>query len=401
MTVLQDYNQFNGLHWETGSVRNYYAYLGVKAPHTGQPYSEAMLLGVSGGIVMGYFSFAYKGYDPQARILTRNTFDPWDTMLGRLGVIQNVQHTTNPQKALHNLLDTLENRQPAIVWADMFSLPYNALPFDRGMWAMMPILVYSYDEQVDLVQVADRARLPLDLTTKELADARGRVKKYKYRLVTLAPPDPDKLPVAVRKGIWDCIKLFIEAPPKGTRKNFGLAAFNWWADLLVKPKQRMSWEKEFPAGVMMYSGLTSAFNDINIFGKDGRAERDVYADFLDEASLVLEKPGLRDVAMQFRQSAKAWEALSDALLPDQVPLFGKARRLMLHRHHLFLDQGQAALDEIREIDERLTGIRATMEVDFPLTGQRVQDFRQNLREYILAIRDIEQEAIEALQTIMA
>jgi hypothetical protein len=88
MAVLYDYHHFLGRHWETGSVCNHFAYQGVKAPHTGKPYSEAMLLGISGGIVMGYFSFSYEGYDPQARILTRNTFNPLDTLLERLGVVQ-------------------------------------------------------------------------------------------------------------------------------------------------------------------------------------------------------------------------------------------------------------------------------------------------------------------------
>ena len=69
MPILADYNHFGGRHWETGSVHNYYAYRGVTAPHTGEPYSEALLMGVSGGAVMGYFAFAYEGYDPMARIL--------------------------------------------------------------------------------------------------------------------------------------------------------------------------------------------------------------------------------------------------------------------------------------------------------------------------------------------
>ena len=85
MTVLPDYDRFTGRHWETGSVANALAYRGVKAPHTGHHFSEALLMGVSGGAVMGYFNFSYENYDPQTRILTRNTFDPWDTMLSRLG----------------------------------------------------------------------------------------------------------------------------------------------------------------------------------------------------------------------------------------------------------------------------------------------------------------------------
>ena len=43
MPVLPNYHQFDGRHWETGSVYNYYDYWGVNAPHTGKPYSEALL----------------------------------------------------------------------------------------------------------------------------------------------------------------------------------------------------------------------------------------------------------------------------------------------------------------------------------------------------------------------
>lgn len=84
MPTLTDYQHFAGRHWETGSVHNHWAYRRFVAPHTKQPYSEALLMGISGGIVMGYFSFAYAGYEPHVAILTRNTFDPWDTLLTRL-----------------------------------------------------------------------------------------------------------------------------------------------------------------------------------------------------------------------------------------------------------------------------------------------------------------------------
>jgi hypothetical protein len=50
---------------ENGSVHNFFAARGFTAPHTGEPYSEALLLGVSGGVTFGYFTFHYEGYDPQ------------------------------------------------------------------------------------------------------------------------------------------------------------------------------------------------------------------------------------------------------------------------------------------------------------------------------------------------
>ena len=162
---------------------------------------------------------------------------------------------------------------------------------------MFPIVVYGYEEETDTVRIADRARVPLTVTVAELAAARARVKKIKFRLLSLDMPDPDKLPAAVQKGIWDCIKLYTEAPPRGSKRNFGLAALKRWANLLTNPKQKLSWAKEFPAGRKRYAGLTSTFNSIALFGQDGErqdAERGLYADFLDEAGLVLNKPALFD-----------------------------------------------------------------------------------------------------------
>jgi hypothetical protein len=39
------------------ALRSVLVHAGVRAPHTGQPYSEAMLLGIAGGIGAGVVSF--------------------------------------------------------------------------------------------------------------------------------------------------------------------------------------------------------------------------------------------------------------------------------------------------------------------------------------------------------
>jgi hypothetical protein len=58
------------------------------------------------------------------------------------------------------------------------------------MWAMLPIVVFGYDEAGDSVAIADRARVALTTTTGELAAARSRVKETKQRILTLDQPDP-------------------------------------------------------------------------------------------------------------------------------------------------------------------------------------------------------------------
>jgi hypothetical protein len=399
MPELSDYHYFDGRHWETGTVTNFLAYRGMKAPHAGRPYSEALLMGVSGGAVMGYFSFAYEGYDPTARILTRNTFDPWDTMLSRLGVVQNVQHTAKPDTAVRNLIESLEEGTPAIVWADVWLLPYNGLTFDDGMWAMFPILVYGIDEAADLVHIADRARVELTVTTGELAQARGRAKNNKHRLITLEAPDEAKLVSAVSAGIWDTVRLFTEDPPRGSKSNFGLAAYRHWAELLTRPKARMSWERVFPAGPKMLSGLTNAYLDIAIFGKgdDDTADRRLYADFLDEAAVILNRPELGEAAGAFRRAAEAWRDLTLWLLPDDVEPFRETRELMWRRHLAFLERGNAALEEMKAIDARLDAIKAALAGEFPLTQPEVEAFRARLADGVMAIHDVEAAAVEALR----
>lgn len=403
MPTLTTYNQFEGFHWETGTVRNFLAHRGFNAPHTGQPYSEAFLLGVSGGITVGYFTFAYEGYDPQCNILTRNTFDPLDTLLSRLGIVQNLQHTRNAERAVAILTGTLEEGLPAIIWADMWSLPYNAFPPDEGMWGAFPIVVYGYEPENNVVRIADRARVPLTVTPDELAAARGRIKKEKFRLLTLEAPDPDKLTSAVHLGIYDTIRLFIENPPKGAKHNFGLDALQHWAQMLQRPKQRQSWEKIFPAGRPMFAGLTSAYNFAFLFGKGtGQdAERDLYAGFLDEAALLLERPALGEAAGLFRASAELWRRLPAALLPDDVAPFAEARELMWRKHTAFLEQGNAALEEIQSINGRLEAIAGTMDSDFPLSQPEVMAHRERLAQQILDTHDAERAAVQALQAAIA
>lgn len=396
MTILPNYESFAGRHWETGSVCNAFAYQGVKAPHTGRPYSEALLLGVSGGIVMGYFSFAYQGFDPHVALLTRNTFDPLDTLLARLGVVQEVRQTANPEKGVANLLEVLDGGRAALAWADAYSLPYNALPAADGMWVMYPVLVYGYDQPADTVWIADRASVPLTVTTAELAVARGRVKKDRYRVLALGDPDPEKLAAAAGKGIQDTLKLFHSQSPRGSGENFGLAAYRRWADLLANPKRRGSWAQVFPPGRPLLAGLSTAFYGLLRPGAHD-AERGQYAVFLEEAAVLLDKPGLRETAGLFRRSAAAWEAVADALLPAGAPVLERMRAIMERKAALFTTQGRAAQPELEALEGELWGLKAGAVAGFPLDETATRALLENLRQAVLAVHEVEQEAVAALE----
>lgn len=393
--------EFSGRHWETGSIHNALALQGVKAPHTGKPYSEALLLGVSGGIAFGYFTFEYKGYLPHVALLTRNTFNPFNTILERLGIAQDLQQTNKAEAAEKNLLDALNAGLHPLVWADYSLLPYNDLPYDEGMWGMLPVLAVATDGGT--VTLADRSSQPLHISMADLTKARGRVKDDKYRIMTLSAPQASKLAGAVHKGICQAIQLFTEEPPKGARDNFGFAAYQKLADMLVNTRNKHSWERFFPAGVRMYHALAGspsqpgAYHWVNTWGSADGAERGLYADFLKEAALILKKPALKGAAEKFSESYRLWLDFGKALLPDEVPILGESKELIKRKHDLFIKEGKAALPEIRKCNARLRELLKASETDFPLSDAGAAEFRAHLRDILLQISAVEKEAVDLLQ----
>jgi hypothetical protein len=400
--AMKTESQFNGRHWETGTIHNALALQGVKAPHTGKPYSEALLLGVSGGIAFGYFTFEYKGYLPHVALLTRNTFIPCSTILERLGIAQDIQQTNQVDIAEKNLRAALESGLFPIVWADQFSLPYNCLPADEPMWGMMPILAVKMDHES--VTIADRSSQPLHISMADLTKARGRVKDDKYRLMTLEAPQTTKLAGAVHKGICQAISLFTEEPPRGARDNFGFAAYEKLAEMLVNKRNKHSWERFFAPGIRMYHALAGspvqpgAYHWVNTWGSADGAERGLYADFLIEAAQILKKPSIKESAEKFRESYKLWLAFGDALLPADISLLGESKKLIQKKHDMFINNGESALPEIQQINSRLNELLSQSEKDFPLSNAQAADLRTNLRDILLKISAVERMAIDLLQS---
>lgn len=404
MAMIANYAQFDGLHYETGAVRNVLAHLGARAPHTKAPFSEAMLLGISGGAAFGYFTFEYKGYAPQLNLISRNTFDPLETLLTRLAVPREVVHSTDAAKAERALVEALEGNHPAIVWADHCTLSYNDVPVDAGWWAMQPLVAFGLDDGV--VHLADRSHQPLTVSAAEFSHARARVKKDKFRQITLMAPDATKLKDAVQRGIWQCVALFTEKPPKGARNNFGFEAYRHWAAMLTNTRNTHSWARFFPAGSALWAALAGGsyvpglIGWVHTWGMGDGMERGAYADFLDEAAALLKRPKLGVAAGHFRASREAWLELASLALPDDAPICREARELIMRRHALFVERGQDALEERRAIRARLGEIAAGMATGFPMSDAQVVAVREAMRAQVMKIHDLEYEAVKAMQVGM-
>ena len=401
MPTLPDFTQFDGRYWDTASIRNALDYQGVKAPHTGEPYTEAMLLGISGGVTFGYFTFHYDGYDPQVNLLTRNTFEPMDTIFDRMGIAREILQTSSSDKGRLNLIEAIEDGHAPIAFPDMWSLPYNVLPYDEGMWGSMPLVVFGYEPEKGEAYLSDRSFVPLTVTTEELDRARARVKKDKHQLLILEHPEEALLATAVRQGIQDCIQLMTEKPPRGSTKNFGLSGLKHWGEMLQK-NTKGSWAREYPTGRPLLSVLISSYTFLGpAFGKTMKAERDVYAKFLMEASQILQMPELENVALRYRLAGDAWDGLLCALLPEDVPLLKKAREYIDIKAESFIEKGTAELELMIECTIRLDAIKVEAEHDFPMTEAEINDLRDELYRHVTIVLEAEEDAVSALKAMMS
>lgn len=232
------------------------------------------------------------------------------------------------------------------------------------------------------------------------------MKKFKFRVVSLDRPMEDKLISATMAGIWQCIRLFTEAPPRGSKNNFGLNALQHWAKMLTNTRNKNSWARYFPPGGGMFAALAGdglipgLYEWINAWG-DGSAERKRYAQFLDEAAILLDRPALKEAGEIFRQSAVLWRELAENSLPSDKPILHEAGQLIDQRYLLFTEKGAKAENEIRSNRSRQKDLLKEAKEHFPLSETEAISLRGAMSEIILRIREVEERAIASMQRAMA
>ena len=399
---------FGGRHAETAAVKNVLARLGVIAPHTGEPFTEAMLLGIGGGVGGGYWVFEYKSHpDPLLSLFTRHAWYGPEVFLGalceRLGVLVVTKETTSARRAEKHLRDALGNGSPPIAWIDLASTPHALQPAAFSGAVPHIAVVCRIDDAAGTVELDDRAAVPWTMDLAELAQSRAAVRGSKHRLMVVEPP-PGALDLkrAVAEGIRACYDELLSPPahlPAWAAQNCGLAAWAKWADLLENAKDRKGWPKVFKPGRHRYQGLSQIYRAVEIESAGG-AFRPMYAEFLEDASAILAIPPLQDVAAQYRALGDQWTALATAALPDAVAPFRRARELLLARHSLFLEQGAGAVPALQQMGGELAQIEQTMDQAFPLSDQEAQQQLAELAARLRGIHAAEARAAQALQVAL-
>jgi len=399
-SVINGYEHFGGVHPETATIANSLRYLGVKNPATGEPFTEAMVFGIAGGLGACYILWEFKEYNRPAIVFGwQHQFNYpvryVENLCKRIGVTSEFHETGGMKKAGQTLHDALAAGKPAILWLERELLDYyNRDPDDTG-WFSWVVTACGYDAAADAFTIDDTGAVPFTVPSASLTASRQRVPSFKNRLLLLSPTNPMDLPAAIRDGIQGNIEYL---GAKST--SFALPTLRKWARLLTDTKNAKGWPTVFAEGKCLFSGLVSVYEGIMHEGSDGTALRGMYADFLTEAAAVLESPALGEAAAEYRAIGAKWRALAEMSLDPSVELLAAARDVLDRREAAIRTGGDDQADTIVGLGKEFEAMRPAADAAFPRDQAWIDDLFSRMQAQISDIFAQENAALDRLRAAM-
>jgi len=190
-------------------------------------------------------------------------------------------------------------------------------------------VLYTIDEAGGTARIGDLSDEPIAIPLDVLTAARGRIKKDKHRAMWMRAGQLPSLKTLVHDGLVACRDGLLGANAVGGSKtNFTLEALRVWGTRLHGSREKESWERMFAPGARLWRGLTSINEYIEHYGTGGGLSRPLFAEFLEEAGQALGSRSLRALGEQYVDLGRAWSALADAALPDDVAAMREAKELL-------------------------------------------------------------------------
>jgi hypothetical protein len=329
--------------------------------HHGAAISEAMVLGVGGGLGAGYILWEFEAHD--ARIVVLGFRNQWQypgrwavKTLERLGIPHELHETGGARGAAERLDAALAAGRPALVTVDRQEIGHWHLPAHQSGRGGYPVVVHGIEG--DRVRLDDCTLAPLTVGRERLDAARARIGSFRHRLLVPEPVEAigeESLRAAVRAGLADAAEHLA-----ARSDSFGLPAWRKWARMLTDSRKPKAWQRVFADGRGIVGALLSTYEGIEPVGTYGGHLRGLYADFLDEAASLLSEPGLTAAASAYRGAAELWHRLAELALPADVPEYAELRAGLAAVHESVVARGDAGRGEAAEAAARLWALRSEL-----------------------------------------
>ncbi len=440
---VEGYTQFGATERTAGALRNILDHEGVVAPHSGEPFTESLLMGIGGGLGAEYATWTFKGIDPSrprksqlyiryhhAKNYIKQKEDIFLRKIStRIGASLTVKETTSQERADQFLHESLQAGKPVMtqlsIWHGIYSrqevnnryhqnpefyppllydefvsfLPYYTLPYP---WISGHLTtVYGIDEDSNQVYLTDYSNRPNTISTRQLAESRSIIKGWKNAAYTIEPPkSPPYLEKAIRLGINDCTESLLHEKTVVSGAHLRVEAWQAMATSIGDFEGKRGWHTLFNEPWQLFDTLSRLHAQIAFYNSDGGALRSSYSDFLEEASDILNKPALKEIAHQFADVGIMWDEIGTAALHDDIPELQNARQAALEWHNTFKVHGSSASKTLEALSAEIQAIRIQFTETMPLTDRELLALLEELSVRFQEAYDAEKTALQALRTVM-
>jgi len=405
--LLPGYRRFGGgEHHDAALVRNLLLAAGVRAPHTGEPYGEAMLAGLGGGIGFMYFVFEYAGHIPTMTIVARHHPDPFiPAMLTRAGARHDTRQTGGAATAGRHLRDAVAAGTPALCTVACAALPWRPAPDELAGQDPFDVGIAGIDDGAGVALVDDTCERPNRLPLDRLAAARARYRKGRNRLIAVTGAELEDgfdLAASVRAAIAACVHHLTE-PVMGNNfdANFGFRGMERWLAQLTDLTGRQGWLRRYDRPEALFSALCRLHDCIEVEYSAPGGMRPLYADFLVEAAAVLDAPALTEAAAGFRAAGERWSAIANQALDPTVPQLARYHDLNAERAELLRTTGWRAAGEIAALVAETHALAASFAADDPIPMPQRPGLFEGLAGLGSEALALEREAVAALAEVAA
>jgi hypothetical protein len=391
------YRMRGGLHPDTATIANVLADQGVVSGLTGEPLTEAAILGIGGGLGAGYILWEFQSHaGPTLTLGFRNRWQypvRWrSTLLERLGIEADLHQTGGAKGARAALDDRLDAGDRVIASVDIQSLGTWGQPDSLSGYFGLDVVILGRDADGGYL-VDDRGRAPFRVAPAVMAAARGRISSFKHRILVLrttpGPVPADRVRAAMRAGLEDQVEHL-----RATSDSFSLPAWRKWSRLMTDQRHAKAWPRVFADGAGLFGTLSALHEQVDSqVGPWGGHLRELYAASLDEAAVALGLPGLRDAAHAWRDAADRWEDLADAALPPELEGAADAVDAAEALHEAVM-AGEPGRARAMAAAETMWSVRRRHADGLPLAPDRVVALLEDLGDQLRGIHETEVEALE-------
>ena len=234
----------SGIHPPTAALQKILHIKNIQNPVTGEPYSEAMLLGIGGGLDTGYILYQFSTLPHPMLVLGfrnrwNNTRVFVENIAARLSLDVQGFEFTERVAAQEALQVAIKEGNPALVWVDKACLPYRELPAaDRG-YHNYQVAVHARDGRLWRLLVDDLSKSLIEIREKDLTTARACLSQNNFPMMVVKGGreiQTDDLREGILEGIRECSSQ-LNHPVK----TLGVSCLGYWAEKLTHQGDPQGW----------------------------------------------------------------------------------------------------------------------------------------------------------------